>query len=223
MSTESSAPLRQRPAGSVGRARDTGRDSRILSAVLDLVSEQGTGAISMEAVAARAGVAKSTVYRRWRSLPDLLADAVDTITFPGTHSAPTGNLRDDLVEGIIAASGCMDSRRQRTISALLNTGRDQAELVEALRVRFVNAIAAAMAAAVRTSGDEQLGSDADAGEADQSGAEAAAQWPAGSMDLAVVIGLLTSLPHITGRALDHAEFERIVDEVLIPLWDSRRR
>ncbi|MEV8373239.1 hypothetical protein AB0P21_10915 [Kribbella sp. NPDC056861] len=80
-----------------------------------------------------------------------------------------------------------------------------------------------MAAAVRTSGDEQLGCDADAGEANQASAELATQWPNGSMDLAVVIGLLTSLPHITGRPLDHADFERIVDEALIPLWDSRRR
>jgi AcrR family transcriptional regulator len=211
MSTESPTSFRQRPAGTVGRARDVGRDARILEAVLDLVSEQGTGAISMEAVAARAGVAKSTVYRRWGSLPDLLADAVDTITFPGGRRALTGNVRDDLVDGIVTASGCMDARRQRILSALLNTGKDQAELVEALRSRFVGAIAAAMAAAVQTAGTEH-----DTGEVSQ------VQWPDGSMDLAVVIGLLTSLPHITGRALDHADFERIVDQVLLPLWDSRR-
>jgi hypothetical protein len=110
----------------------------------------------------------------------------------------------------------MDARRQRIISALLNTGRDQAELFEALRVRFVNAIAAAMTAAVPTCEDDQTG-------ADLAGAGTATRWPHGSMDLAVVIGLLTSLPHLTGRPLGHADFERIVDEVLLPLWDSRRR
>jgi AcrR family transcriptional regulator len=230
MTPEPFTPLRQRPAGSVGRARDLGRDTKILEAVLDLISEQGPSAISMESVAARAGVGKSTVYRRWASLPDLLADAVDTITFPDTPSAPKGNLRDDLVENIIAASGCMDPRRQRILGALLNTGDDQTELVEALRVRFINSIAAAMAAAVEASrtdqddGPEQTGpidTGAQDGDALHVSDAAGPSWAEASIDLAVVIGLLTSLPHITARPLERADFERIVDEVLLPLWASR--
>ncbi|MGW6128717.1 TetR/AcrR family transcriptional regulator [Cellulomonas sp. NPDC055163] len=194
------APQRQRPAGTVGRTRDLGRDTQILEAALDLISEQGPTAISMEAVAARAGVGKSTVYRRWGTLTDLLADAVDTITF--ASAAPvTGNLRDDLVEGIIAASGCMDPRRQRIISALLSTGLDQTELVDALRIRFIDATAAAMRVAAHDPADPE--------------------WPKGSIDLAVVVGLLTGLPHITGHPIDRADFERIVDEALLPLLSRR--
>lgn len=202
MSAEPTTPLRQRPAGTVGRTRDLGRDTKILEAALDLISEQGPGAISMEAIAARAGVGKSTVYRRWGRLSDLLADAVDTITFA---SAPptTGEVRNDLVEGIIAASGCMDPRRQRIISALLSTGPDQTELVDALRVRFIDATAAAMRVAVH----EPIESD----------------WPRASVDLAVVVGLLTSLPQITGHPIDRTDFERIVDEALLPLLAHRSR
>ncbi|MET1153495.1 TetR family transcriptional regulator [Arthrobacter sp.] len=230
MKPEPSTPLRQRPAGTVGRVRDLGRDTRILEAALDLISEQGPSAISMEAVAARAGVGKSTVYRRWGSLPDLLADAVDTITFPATPPVSRRGLREDLIEGIIAASGCMDTRRQRIISALLNTSKDQTELVEALRVRFINAIAAAIAAAVETPRENQgdpseqtghIGQDGHAGDALHAGKVTNPPWPYASIDLAVVIGLLTSLPHITARPLERADFERIVDEVLLPLWASR--
>ncbi|TVU64861.1 TetR/AcrR family transcriptional regulator [Paenarthrobacter nitroguajacolicus] len=200
MTVDPIAPLRQRPAGNVGRTRDLGRDTKILDAALDLVSEQGRGAVSMEAIAARAGVSKSTVYRRWGNLADLLADAVDTITFASAPAA-TGNVRDDLVEGIIAASGCMDPRRQRIISALLSTGIDQAELVEALRIRFIDATAAAMKVAVQEQTDTE--------------------WPKASIELAVVIGLLTGLPHITGHPIDRADFERIVDDALLPLLAHR--
>lgn len=203
MTAESTTtPQRQRPAGTVGRTRDLGRDTKILEAALDLISEQGTKAISMEAVAARAGVGKSTVYRRWGSLPDLLADAVDTITFASAAPA-TGDVREDLVEGIIAASGCMDPRRQRIISALLSTGLDQTELVDALRIRFIDATAAAMRVAVHEPTDPE--------------------WPKASIELAVVVGLLTGLPHITGHPIDRADFERIVDEALLPLLSHRFR
>ena len=41
------------------------------------------------------------------------------------------------------------------------------------------------------------------------------------IDLAVVVGLLMSLPHVTQRPLERADFERIVDEVLLPLWSTR--
>ncbi|GAB2462011.1 AcrR family transcriptional regulator [Conyzicola lurida] len=202
MTVDSPASLRQRPAGNVGRTRDLGRDTRILDAALDLISEQGPGAISMEAIAARAGVGKSTVYRRWGNLPDLLADAVDTITFASVPTA-TGNVRDDLLEGIIAASGCMDPRRQRIISALLSAGIDQTELVRALRNRFIDATAAAMRVAVPERADPE--------------------WPIGSIELAAVIGLLTGLPHITGHPIDRADFERIVDEALLPLLARHSR
>jgi len=156
----------------------------------------------MEAIAARAGVGKSTVYRRWGNLPDLLADAVDTITFASAPTA-TGNVRDDLINGIIAASGCMDPRRQRIISALLSTGIDQTELVEALRNRFIDATAAAMRVAVPELADPE--------------------WPKGSIEPAVVIGLLTGLPHITGHPIDRSDFERIVDEALLPLLARHSR
>ncbi|WP_373692909.1 TetR/AcrR family transcriptional regulator C-terminal ligand-binding domain-containing protein [Agromyces silvae] len=156
----------------------------------------------MEAIAARAGVGKSTVYRRWGNLPDLLADAVDTITF-ASAPATTGNERHDLIEGIIAASGCMDPRRQRVISALLGSGLDQTELVDALRTRFIDATAAAMRTAVHEPADSD--------------------WPTASIDLAVVVGLLTSLPQITGHPIDRADFERIVDEAVLPLLERRSR
>jgi AcrR family transcriptional regulator len=68
----------------------------ILDATLELLAEVGIEALSMEAVAARAGVGKTTIYRRWSSKEELITAAVRRL-----HTeAPiidTGNLRDDLL------------------------------------------------------------------------------------------------------------------------------
>lgn len=207
MNVNDSAHSRQRPAGSVGRTRDASRDQLILDAVLELLGERGPSGLTMEAVAARAGVGKSTVYRRWGQMNDLLADAVDTITFSSGGRPQTGVLREDLVEAIIGATGCLDARRQQVISSLLAASNHDPHLVAALTTRFYGALGAAIDAVLANGAKA-----ADGGDLARETAE---------MDRAAVVGLLTSLPQVTGRPLDRRDFERIVDEVLVPLLRAR--
>ncbi|MFD5553088.1 TetR/AcrR family transcriptional regulator [Streptomyces sp. NPDC127068] len=78
-----------------GRPRDARSHEAIVRAATELVSEVGYAATSIGAVAARAGVGKDTVYRRWRGKPDLVYEAV----FTTTDRAPapdTGTLTGDL-------------------------------------------------------------------------------------------------------------------------------
>jgi AcrR family transcriptional regulator len=60
--------------------RTGGRSARVresvLAAVFSELTENGHAALSVEAVAARAGVNKTTIYRRWPTLDDLLVDAL---------------------------------------------------------------------------------------------------------------------------------------------------
>ena len=63
-------------AGRVGRPRDPDVDDRIRDATLALLLESGYAAVTMEAVALRAGVAHTTVYRRWPSKAHLLHDVL---------------------------------------------------------------------------------------------------------------------------------------------------
>ncbi|MFG1947511.1 TetR/AcrR family transcriptional regulator [Nonomuraea sp. NPDC048826] len=60
-----------------GRPRDPETDTAILTAALELFVERGVEGTSMEQVAKRAGVGKLTVYRRWSSKEDLLAQAIE--------------------------------------------------------------------------------------------------------------------------------------------------
>ena len=65
--------------GAAGRPRDAQVAAAILDAALDLIIEFGYNRTSMEAVAARARVAKTTVYRRWPTKDDLMVDALARI------------------------------------------------------------------------------------------------------------------------------------------------
>jgi AcrR family transcriptional regulator len=77
-----------------GRPRDEEADAAILDAALALLAEQGYSGLRMEAVAARAGVAKATVYRRWPDKLSLTIAAVSRI--PELPSVDTGSLAGDL-------------------------------------------------------------------------------------------------------------------------------
>jgi AcrR family transcriptional regulator len=61
-----------------GRPLEERVTTAILSAVIELVSEQGIGAVTMDAVAARAQVGKSAIYRRWPTKQELIIAAADT-------------------------------------------------------------------------------------------------------------------------------------------------
>jgi AcrR family transcriptional regulator len=80
----------------VGRPRSTAAHQAILHATLELFADEGFDAMSIEAIAERAGVGKTTIYRRWDSKEELMLDAARSLQaeFP---LVDTGNLRDDLI------------------------------------------------------------------------------------------------------------------------------
>ena len=88
VSSGSAAPRR-------GRPRDAQAEQAILQATVELLSEVGFNQLSIEAVAARAGVGKPTIYRRWPSKPELVLDAVERLA-PPFPTADTGDPLTDL-------------------------------------------------------------------------------------------------------------------------------
>ena len=80
--TESIVPTRP------GRPRDPSRDEAIFAATLALFAEHGYAGVSIEGVAARAGVGKATIYRRYASKAQLVVDAVHVCAESAT-SCPT--------------------------------------------------------------------------------------------------------------------------------------
>lgn len=97
MNSDSRTPRPRR-----GRPRKEGAEEQILEAALEEYAEHGWAGFTMDAVARRAGVGKSTVYLRWRDKDSLLTaavtarsgyiEAVDTGTFRTDLEALAGNL-----------------------------------------------------------------------------------------------------------------------------------
>jgi AcrR family transcriptional regulator len=85
-----------------GRPRNAQADEAILEAVLALLAEgQSASTVSIESVAAKAGVGKATIYRRWPNKEALLIDAVRCMK--GPLPALTGSsVRDDLIAMVTA-------------------------------------------------------------------------------------------------------------------------
>jgi len=83
-----------------GRPRSEEADRAILAAAADLLAERGLSGMSIEEVAARAGVGKATIYRRWTSRGTLALDAF-LAEFQSQQPLPdTGSLHDDLLAAL---------------------------------------------------------------------------------------------------------------------------
>jgi AcrR family transcriptional regulator len=83
---------RRRP----GARKDPEADRLILEATHRLLREQGYDRLTMDAVARAAGVARTTVYRRYKDKADLVSAAIETLRTPVKRPA-TGDARRDLI------------------------------------------------------------------------------------------------------------------------------
>ncbi|KOX17436.1 TetR family transcriptional regulator [Saccharothrix sp. NRRL B-16348] len=82
-------------------SRPGGRSARVREAVLEAVhaelTEHGYAGMTVENVAERAGVHKTTVYRRWGTVDVLIADALDHSRETGWPVPDTGTVEGDLI------------------------------------------------------------------------------------------------------------------------------
>ena len=82
------------PRARAGRPRDPRLDEAVVAATLQLLAEEGYAQLTVERIAARAGVGKASLYRRWPDKVSIVLEAVSRS--PERPSAPdTGSLRGD--------------------------------------------------------------------------------------------------------------------------------
>jgi AcrR family transcriptional regulator len=82
---------------SLGRPRSKQSHQAMLQATLELLGEVGFDRLSIEAIAARAGVGKTTIYRRYATKEELVADAIESVR-EEIVLPDTGSLQSDLNE-----------------------------------------------------------------------------------------------------------------------------
>jgi AcrR family transcriptional regulator len=88
---------RQRPPG---RPRSEVAHRAILEAARELLTEEGFTRLRLEHVAARAGVGKNTIYRRWPSKEDLTLELLLELARPHLAIADVGNTRAELLAAV---------------------------------------------------------------------------------------------------------------------------
>lgn len=93
MTTDTHRVGEQRPGGRAERVRNS-----VLNAVLELLAEEGFERLSIEKVANRAGVHKTTVYRRWSTRAELVLDAARATSRQNVPVPDTGSFHGDLIE-----------------------------------------------------------------------------------------------------------------------------
>lgn len=140
MRQKSPAPGKPRGSGrkrSPGRPRSEPARLAILRSTLQLLGEKGFPELTIEAVAAHAGVAKATVYRWWPHKAALIADAFASSATRKLHFPDTGSLRTDMSQQMCQLVKVFRSRRGRIVSAILGAGQSDRGLVAAFRERFL--------------------------------------------------------------------------------------
>lgn len=107
-----------------GSVRPGGRTARVRESVLqvagDLLAEHGFAQLDLAAVAAAAGVGKTTVYRRWRNPAGLVADLLVDMAEQSLPRVETGTLLDDLTANArLVAKTLADPRQGRLFRAVI--------------------------------------------------------------------------------------------------------
>ena len=126
------------PRAAAGRPRDAGADRRILEATFRQLVDVGYGGMSIEAVAADAGVARTTIYRRYPTKADLAVAALGVeVPFDAPPSADVDSrtLIELLVRQVIAT--LIDSGAVRILGSLLVEERREPELLAQFRERII--------------------------------------------------------------------------------------
>jgi AcrR family transcriptional regulator len=181
-----------------GRPRSERADQAIIDAALSLFAESGAEGLCIERVAARAGVGKATIYRRWPGKEDLLLDAIATLKAPLPEPAGR-SVREDLVTLLgVMCQESTDPRQAREFALLLGEGskypRLMARYVETVLEPRREVIRAVLRRGVAT-GELRPGLDVEAA-------------------LFMLIGAVVARRGHEQQAIPAGYAERVVDELL---------
>jgi AcrR family transcriptional regulator len=108
----------------------------VLAAALELLGEQGYGGLTIEAVAARAGVGKSTIYRHWEGKLALVEDAFRTLKF--VENPPVGGTVRERVTAMLTqvATKLSDSTWSSCMPALIDAAERDDQVREVHNALF---------------------------------------------------------------------------------------
>ncbi len=138
-----------------GRPRLASTDEAIFAATAELIGERGYEGFSMAAVAERAGVAKTTVYRRWPTRSHLVLETMTSVM--PVSLIDSGDLRADLLSlARTLAAALRAPGTQRLVAELALAATERPELADALQQVFTQRRTLALATLRRAQASGEL-------------------------------------------------------------------
>jgi AcrR family transcriptional regulator len=124
------APRRGRPRSETARAR-------ILEAARSLLEERGLTGVTMEGIAARAGVGKPTVYRHWPNAQAVAMDAFLETTGVGSDGKRADAALAMLRRHLRAIAAAFTTTAGRNTAAMIAAAQHDSDLAKVFRNRFI--------------------------------------------------------------------------------------
>ena len=121
-----------------GRPRSESAHRAILRAANELLERDGFAAVTVEAIAERAGVSKATIYRWWPNRAAVVMDGFLSIVSSEVPFPHTGHAREDIRIHMRRLAEAFGGKMGRTVAALIAEGQADPELAEALRSRWLS-------------------------------------------------------------------------------------
>jgi AcrR family transcriptional regulator len=120
-----------------GRPRSIQSHQAMLQATLELLAEVGFDAMSIDAIAARAGVGKTTIYRRYASKAELVADAIERVR-EEIVIPDTGNLQSDIDEIIQnAAQITLSPLGRQTVAMIISSASSNSQFAQIYWTKYL--------------------------------------------------------------------------------------
>ncbi|MFJ4831927.1 TetR/AcrR family transcriptional regulator [Streptomyces sp. NPDC088747] len=194
------------PRGGASPSRGRRRENAILAVALELVGEAGFDRLSVDAIATRARASKETIYSRWRTKDEIVAEALRRQSEGDTPEVPdTGSLRGDLRKVLDAQAMALGGKGGVSLLSLVEAVRDHPGLRDTVRANIEHthaAIGGTVAERAVARGELAPGADV-----------------ATCISLALSQLLFSAL--LGGSVPGRADRDKLVDEVLLPLLVSR--
>ncbi|MBU3159615.1 TetR/AcrR family transcriptional regulator [Clostridium frigoris] len=192
----------------LGRPIDKLRDLAILKAALELVAEKGYDSVTMDAIALRAHAGKATLYRRWKSKPYLMAEAI-TLIMPSVQKVDPNrcgnNLRNYLCELLSTYFGVDDEVRQKVMLSISTAISRDKSLSEAIHLDCITSQTYVFRKAIECSINQKIDDH--------------------QLKLLADVGPALLCYHLisTGKPIEMKYVEHIVDDLIIPLISLNRK
>lgn len=149
---------------SLGRPRSAASHQAMLKATLELLTEVGFEAMSIEAIATRAGVGKTTIYRRYSSKDELVADAIESMR-EEVLIPDTGNLWSD-IDALIenAAQITLTPLGRQTVAMIISSASSNSGFAQIYWEKYLQPRRQSFAVVIeRAKARHEVPTDSDAG------------------------------------------------------------